>query len=419
MSLFPMRRPTVRHSTVDGPVIPPRSGSGRGVAPVTTDTAMRNSAVWACIAIRAGLISSFPCDVFRMIDQIQVEVPKPPVLLEPGGSEWDYTDWMYASQADMDRAGNTIGLITQKNALGLPARIELAPISACTVVKRKGEYLPRYRIDGTEFTRDQVWHERQYVVAGLPVGLSPIAYAAWTLSESASIQQFALDWFAGGGVPKARLKNVERTVPPKEAAQIKERFHASVPNGDLFVHGSDWEYDMVQAEQMGMEWLEARRYGLPEVCRFLQCPADLIDAAISAPGSITYQTALQRNLQFLVMQLGPAVQRREKNLTKLLPRPRFVKLNTDSLLRMDPETRGKVLNEAIRWRRLAPSEARALDNRPPFTPEQIEEFTALFGAPRNALDTATRDARDEQPWEQVNPLSAAPYITPEMSEVAR
>lgn len=412
MSLFSPKRP--RHSTVQGPLIPPRGGATRGSVAVTTDSAMRHSAVWACVALRAGLISSFPCDSYRMVGDIQVEVPKAPVLIDPGGSEWDYTDWMYASQVDMDRTGNAIGLITIKNGLGLPARIELAPASACSVIKKKGEYLPRYRIDGTEYTRDQVWHERQNVVPGLPVGLSPIAYAAWTIGEYLSIQDFALAWFAGGGVPKARLRNTEKRVPPREAAMIKERWRATVADGDLFVHGSDWEYDLMQAEVMGLEWLEGRRFGLPEVCRFLQCPADLIDAAISAPGSITYQTALQRNLQFLVTQLGPAVQRREKNLTKLLPRPRFVKLNTDALLRMDPETRGKVLNEAIKHRRLAPSEARALDNRAPFTPEQIEEFNTLFGPPRQPSAPAAR----ELGWEQVNPLSAAPYPM-DFSEVDR
>lgn len=404
MSLFPLRG--ARHSTVEGPVIPPRSGATRGSVAVNNETAMRHSAVWACVALRAGLISSFPLDVFRMVADIQVEMPRPPVLVEPGGSEWDYTDWMYASQADFDRTGNIIGLITARNALNLPARIELAPASSCSVVKKKGEYLPRYRIDGTEYTRDQVWHERQYVVPGLPVGLSPIAYAAWSIGEYLSIQDFALAWFAGGGVPKARLRNKEKRVEPKEAAIIKERHRASVADGDLFVHGNDWEYDLMQAEAMGLEWLEGRRFGLPEVCRFFQCPADLIDAAISAPGSITYQSGLQRNLQFLVMQLGPAVARREKNLTKLLPRPRFVKLNTDAVLRMDPETRGKVLNEAIKHRRLAPSEARALDNRPPFTAEQVEEFTTLFGPPRQQTAPAARASGD---WEWVNQLSAVPY----------
>lgn len=412
MSLFPLRG--ARHSTVQGPEIPPRGGTRRGSVAVTTDTAMRHSAVWACVTLRAGLISSFPVDTYRMVGDIQVEMPKPPVLVEPGGSEWDYTDWMYASQADFDRTGNIIGLITERNGANLPARVELVPAASCTVFKKKGEYLPRYRIDGTEYTRDQVWHERQYVVPGLPVGLSPIAYAAWSIGEYLSIQDFALAWFAGGGVPKARLKNTARVVPPRESAIVKERWKASVVDGDLFVHGSDWEYDLLQAEAMGLEWLEGRRFGLPEICRFLQCPADLIDAAISAPGSVTYQNALQRNLQFLVMQLGPAVQRREKNLSKLLPRPRFVKLNTDALLRMDPKTRGEVLNEAIKMRRLTVSEARELDNRPPLTAEQVEEFAALFGPPRQPTAPAARALPE---WEQVNPLSAVPYQ--EMSEVAR
>ncbi len=420
MSLFPLRRQQ-RHaeSHVDGPLIPPRPGTTRGgLVAVTNDTAMRHSAVWACLQLRAGLISSFPLDVFRKVGDLQVEVPKPPVLVEPGGREWDYVDWMAASQVDMDRAGNTIGLITEKNALGLPSRIDLQVIGACSVIQRRGEPVPRYRIDGKEYTRDKVWHERQYVIAGLPVGLSPIAYAAWTLSEGLSIQRFVLDWFGGGGVPKARLKNKEKRVPPREAALIKERWQATVANGDLFVHGSDWEYNMLQAEQMGMEWLEGRRFALSDVSRFFQCPADLIDAAISAPGSITYQSALQRNLQFLIMQLEPAVSRREKNLSKLLPRPRFVKLNTDALLRMDPETRAKVMGERIKWRILTPSEARAKDNLPPLTSEQEAEFVRLFGPPKATPLPAARDAG--WPWEQVSPLSVAPYQQhPDLSEVDR
>lgn len=413
MSLFTRGQ---RTSTVDGPPlfdgdIPTRPRStGTGTVAVTEQTALRHSAVWACLRLRANLISSFPLDTFREVAKLQVEVPKPPVLVEPGGAEWDYTDWMYASQVDMDRAGNTIGLITQKNALGLPARIELAPISACRVVQRKGEAQARYRIDGTEYTRDQVWHERQYVVAGLPVGLSPIAYAAWTLSESLSAQQFALEWFAGGGVPKARLKNVRKTVPGPEAQAIKQRFRSTVEHGDLFVHGADWEYDMIQAQQVGMEWLESRRYGLADVARFFDCPADLIDAAISAPGTLTYASITQRNLQLLIMHLGPAVQRREKNLSKLMPRPRFAKMNTDALLRMDPETRARVMAEKIKSRIMTPTEARALDNLPPLTPEQEAEFVRLFGAPR-AEQPSSESRAQLAPWlewEQVSPTSAVP-----------
>lgn len=408
MSLFGRRGRQSRVATIDGPFISPREGRGRvgGTVAVTNETALRHSAVWACLRLRANLISTFPVDTFRTVGKLNAEVPKPPVLVEPGGQQWDYVDWMYASQFDMDRAGNTIGLVTQRNALGLPARIDLQPISVCSVIQRKGELVPKYRIDGKEYPVEQVWHERQYVVAGLPVGLSPIAYAAWSIGEYLSLQQFALDWFGGGGVPKSRMKNTAKTISPKEATAVKRRFRETVETGDLFVHGRDWEFNMLQAETAGMEWLEGRRFGLADIARFFDCPADLIDAAISAPGTLTYASITQRNLQFLIMSLQPPIQRREKNLSKLLPRPRFVKLNTDALLRMDPETRARVMAERIKARILTPTEARALDNLPPLTAEQEAEFVRLFGAPKEPPRPQSRAA--EWPWEQVSPLSAVP-----------
>lgn len=419
MSLFPLRRQQ-RHSTVDGPIIPPRGGARRGAVQVTADSALRHSAVWACLRIRADLVSTLPLDCFRRVGlgMPDVEVTPPPVLVDPGGAHWPYDLWMWASQFDLDRGGNTIGLITERNALGLPARIELQPLRLCAVFQRKGEPEHRYRIDGTEYTPREVWHERQFPVPGLPVGLDPIGYAAWTLSESLSMQEFVLDWFGGGGVPKVRLHNTEKIVPPRDAALIKERYQSTVHNGEPFVHGSDWELDLIGATSAGQEWLEGRRFGLAEVSRFLGVPVDLIEAAISAPGSVTYQSALQRNLQFLIMHLGPAVTRRESRFSRrLVPSPRYVKLNTNALLRMDPEQQAKVIGERIKARTLTPTEARALYDLPPLTADQEAEFVRLFGAPRTVPEQPS--PRAAWPWEPVNPLSAAPYVTPEMSEVAR
>src|SRR5690349_22002342 len=49
---------------------------------------------------------------------------------------------------------------------------------------------------------------------------------------------------------------------------------------------------------------------------------------------------------FLVMHLGPVVSRREEALSRLTPGPRFVKLNTDALLRMDPSSRADKIGRA-------------------------------------------------------------------------
>jgi HK97 family phage portal protein len=393
VSLFTPRR-QARVSTVDGPLFPGRMPSGAKVSPgsITEDNALRHSAVWACLRLRADLMSTFPLDVYRDHDGRRVEMPKPPVLVDPGGEHWDYIDWMYATQVDLDRVGNALGLITERNALNLPSRIDLVSTRDCGLIWRKGMKEHRWRIDNVEYTPQEVWHERQFPVAGLPIGLSPIAYAAWTLAENMSMQQFAVEWFGAGGVPRTHLRNTQKAFTDDvEPRRIKDRYKAALTTGDVFVTGNDWELDMMQAEAMGMEWLEGRSAGVVDIARYFGAPADLIDAIVKAGGNITYANIAQRNLQFLIMHLGAAVTRREKKFSRrLLPQPRYCKLNTDALLRMDPETRDKTIRERIDARTLAPSEARALYDMPPLTPAQIEEFTTLFGPPGKAAKTPAK-----------------------------
>lgn len=398
MSLFARTRPRQqRVATVDGP-LPSRLSSGAGTVGYTPesishDTALRHSAVWACCVLAADLISTLPCDTYRKHDGKRLEVAKPSVLLYPGGEDWDYLDWMWASTFDLRRAGNTIGLITERYSLtsplyprGVPSRIELQDIRAVTVIQKRGETRPRYRIDGKEYDADEVWHEKQYPVAGAPIGLDPIAYAAWTLAEGMTMAEFARQWFSRSGIPRARLRNTQKTLDTKEARIIKARHRASVQHGDLFVHGSDWEYDLMQAEAMGIEWLEGRKAGVADVARYLGAPVDLIEAAIPAGSTINYANVTQRHLQYLVLKLGPAVIRREARLSNLLPRPRYVKLNSDALLRMDPMEREKVITEKIKGRRMTVTEARRLDELPPLTDAEIQEFATLFGEPGKASD---------------------------------
>ncbi|MFJ5888089.1 phage portal protein [Streptomyces californicus] len=373
MSLFSRRGATQSADQL----IPSRPEQRAGGVSVTPDTALRNSAVWACLRLRANLISTMPVDLYRRVGGIQVEVPKPPVLVNPGGERVDIVEWLYSSQFDLDRSGNAVGIITALDGHGLPSVIELVPIAEVTVKVRKGK-LHKYRIGSEEFDPSQIWHEKQYTMSGLHVGLSPVAFAAWSIGEYLSIQQFALDWFSNGAVPSAHLKNTAKTIDPDAAEETKRRFKAATAGQDLFVTGQDWEYKMIQAEAAGQDWIEGKRYGISDVARFFDVPGDMIDAAASG-SSVTYASITQRNLQLLIMHLGPAIIRRENALSKLTSRPRFVKLNSDALLRMDPLARAQMLAGQITSRQLAPSEARELEDRMPFTESQLAEFDRLFG----------------------------------------
>jgi HK97 family phage portal protein len=387
VSLFSRQQ---RVSVVDGPVIPDRprlTGTGSAVARVNTDSAMRHSAVWAALRLRADLISSMPVDVYRKINGIQVEMQKPPVLVTPGGSKVKIKEWMYSSQIDLDRAGNVCGLITARDGMGYPAVIELQELAA-TRIKVKDGKINKFVFRGVEYEPEDVWHEKQYTIAGCPVGLSPVSYAAWSISQYLTAQQFSVEWFGSGGLPAAELKNTAKTVTPKESEDIKLRFKATVGPGDVFVHGNDWEYSPLQAVESDQQWINTQQYGVPEIARFFSVPADMIDGAVSG-SSVTYASISQRNLQLMIVNIGAPVGRREDALSDLLPKPRFVKLNSDAILRMDPETRARVLGQQVRDRLRAPSEQREVDDLPPFTDEQLAEFDRIFGPPKSSAPTNT------------------------------
>jgi HK97 family phage portal protein len=380
LSLFTSRAPT---STITDLGVGPRSRKNRST---TMSEARRNSAVWACLRLRGDLISVLPVDAYRKVGDLQVEVPKPPVLIEPGGKTWKMQPWLYASQNSLDGIGNYVGLVTARDGLGLPAVIELQDMAQVSLVMRDGAPL-EWKIAGKRYDLADVWHRRQYEVAGFPLGLSPIAHAAYTLEKYSSAQEFAREWFNGHAIPAASLKNTEKVVPRDKAVEIKDQYNATVRTGGLFVHGRDWEYKPIGGQTSDANFLASMQADLVDICRFLGCPADVIDAMVSGQ-NVTYATIGQRNLQLLVHNLGAPVKRREDDLSDLLPRPRFVKLNTDAILRMDPETRSRVLGQRVKDRLTAPSEARALDNLQPFTDEQYAEFDRLFGRPKQTPDAA-------------------------------
>lgn len=408
MSLWARREQRAANLEALGVVLRSRGGLN-GPSSVTTESALRHSAVWAACRIRADLVSTFPLDVYRKVAGVEVELPKPGVLDYPGGKFWPYLRWMWTNEFDVSRGGNAIGLIEERYSNGLPAKIVWQPLAKCSVFQRKDMPTHMYRIDGVEYTPDQVHHDLNYPVPGLPLGLSPVAMAAWEISGNNSMQQFAMDWFAGSAVPKARLRNTKKSLETsaenQEARRIKDRYEATVTTGGTFVHGVDWELSFMQAEANDMTWLEGRRFGLTEIARYIGVPADLLDAAITAPGSITYQSALQRNLQFLVMHLGPEVIRREWSLSSLLAQPRYVKMNVNGLLRMDPETQAKVVDMKLKNKTLTNDEARSLDERKPLTAAEIAQFEKLYGVPRTPPPAVGANAA----LEYVNPYSAVPY----------
>ena len=375
-----------------------RSRSGVRVAgqtPVTHETALRHSAVWAALRLRANLVSSLPVDAFRRVQGIQVEAPLSPFFAEPAGPDSFLDEWMWATQFDLDRYGVTVGLITERDGNDLPRSIELLPAGKVRI-HGSGWRIEEVTYRGQSWADDRlrdIYLEHQYRPAGFPVGLCPITYAAWAIGGYLDAQMFGSRFFGRSGFPTGVLKNVEREMPGPQAREMKDAWKDATEHGDIAVVGKEWEWSPADVPEAATAFLDEKKASVVEVARYLDVPADMIDGAVSG-SAITYANITQRNVQLLVTSLGPAIARRERRLSRLLAQPRFVKLNGDALLRMDPETRNKSLNEAIKGFRMAPSEARALDNREPFTEEQYAEFERLGLIKQQSEPAASVPAED-------------------------
>lgn len=356
---------------------PSRGSSTVGSVSVTAESALLHSAAWASLRLRADLISAMPIKTLRDSAGVDVEVPKPPVLVVPDRTnDWDMGSWMWATQFDLDRVGNCYGLITEVDKLGMPATIELVDHKLVAVRVTKG--VVSYRIKGVLYKADEVWHERQYRLPGQAMGLSAITMAAYSIGQYLSAQQFGIEWFGNGGtIPSGHLKNTAKTIDAKQSDEVKERFKLAVSDRDVFVTGVDWEYSTIQVAANEGQFIASQEWSSADVARFIGVPGDLIDLA-SKGSSITYANITQRNLQFLIMNLWSAVRRRQTSLSKLMPDPRFARLVTDAILQMDPETRSKMFGQQVKDRLRAPSEVRRIDNLEPFTPAQLAEFEELF-----------------------------------------
>ncbi len=379
-----------------GSLLGDQTRQARSQSPLPTqDTALRNSVWWACLMIRANVMSTFPLDVYRpAAGGLGVPVKPGPFFTSPAPG-LDLTEYLFGTRVDLDRYGNSVDIVTGRNSYGKVTEVQPVTMGPGVRAVVKDDQIVEWRINNDTYRPDEIWHQKQYTVKGQPLGLPVLGYAAYSMSVYESAQQFALDWFGMGASPRGVLKsNKQDNVSAQMRQAAKDQFKAATMAGDIFVTGREWEWTPAAADTMSPNFLAQQAESGRDVCRYLGVPASMVDVEVST-GNITYANVTQANLQWLITQVGPAVTRMERSWTMYTtPGPWYVKFNTDALLRMDPATRSTVLMAQLAAKAKTPTEVRALDNLPPYTPDQLEElgFFAQLGKPEPTQATAERNA---------------------------
>ncbi|GAC1610321.1 MAG: phage portal protein [Mycobacteriales bacterium] len=425
MGLFFGRETRAAAPWIPEPAIPPFLGanmSGSVDVSSSPTTALTVPAVWACVSLLAGAVSSLPLETFRKsVDPVPGQVPKritdPPLVTSPD-DEMTQSEWLHMLMVSLLLRGNAIGMITARDYDLRPKSVKLLnPDDVRMSVDRAGKLIYKMGTGDVAIPSQDVWHVRGLTLPGARIGLSPISYAAAVLGIDLSSRQFANQFFDGGGIPKAVLES-DQQVTQEQARTIKDRVMATFRGRDPLVLGLGLKYTQIQVNPEEAQFLGTQQANVAQIARYFGIPAAMIDGP--SGGGMTYSNTEQRGIEFLTYSLAPWLKRVEDAMFTLLPGQQYVRFNTQQLLRTDAETQAKIAVQYLAGKVLTPTEIRATLGLDPMTQKQKDEvalvpldITAIGGARINKQvatgeDTAAAGTPDGEPTPGSAPPTPAP-----------
>jgi len=347
--------------------------------PVSVETALTHSAVYACVDLIADTVSSFPAYRFRDSTELVGGEPRTRTTRAAGGTtivedpseELDVVNWKRVILCSWLLRGYAAGLVTD-GWNGYPKKIELVHPDRVGY-HRTHPYGPvRWTLDGATI--------RKYPVGKLwlangkmmnpedPVGRSVLEYAAQEVGIGLAARKFGADFFRDNGIPAAVLMNDKKIEGFDEdgAKRVRERFmRAMRGNREPAVFTDGWKYEQIQVAPNESQFLESIGASRAMVASFFRVPPQAIGASTPGGAEITYQNAEQRGLDLLKFTINSWVVRLETVLTPLIVRPEYVRLNVDELLRADLRSRYESHDKSIRSGWKTSNEVRADEGLPP------------------------------------------------------
>jgi HK97 family phage portal protein len=325
--------------------------------PVNPTTAMQHSAVWACVNLIAGSISTLPLAAYRRGDRDPL--PDLPPLLRQPSATMNLPDWLYAALQSLLLRGNCYGEIVDRAGAGLlPAQVEL--LNPDTVQVTTDDSRLVVRVNGAEVDPASIWHVKAFTTAGSVVGLSPIAHAKQAVGLGLGAEKFAAEVFGTKGIPVGLL-STDRDVDQEMADRWRARWRQQ--DRGIAVLGGGARFQAVTLSPQETQFLEATQANVRTIARYFGVQPELVGA--DSGNSLTYANVEQRALDFLQFCLRPWLVRLETAISGLLSSTTTVKFNAAGLVRTDLLTRYQAHESAIRAGWKLRSEVRELEDLPP------------------------------------------------------
>lgn len=339
--------------------------------PVTEDTALQISAVWACAKLLSETIASLPINVLEKKNGKWVDAPDfwLTQLLNSPNKYQTSQEYRETQMLNLVFYGNCYAQIV-KHPGGFKSLVPM-PANQVRVDMVGGDLVYYYTTD----TQTIVLHHSnvQHIKLfgnGL-VGLSPLAYARNTIGLAGAAEEYGHNFYTKGGRPSGVL-TVDSILTPAQREVINARMKSSVLTsgkaGSLMVLEAGFKYQQIQMNPDDLQMIETRRFQLEDIARFFGVPSFLIN---DTEKTTTWGSGIeQMMIGFYQLTIRPYLSRWEKSIEKNLltaaERNRYkVEFDFSDLLRGDSKGRAEYLSKMVQNGLMTRNEAREIEGYEP------------------------------------------------------
>ena len=333
---------------------------------INSKTAFQVNAVFSAVSLIAATISTLPVDCFIRIDgQRRAFRPKPawverPDIALPRTAFWN------SAIVSLLLDGNLFVRVFANRQGQIANLVVLNPQTV--TVNRNGNGTLRFQIEGEEkaLTQEEMVFIPDVLRPGTVRGVSRVEALKENMGLALALQNFASTFF-GQGTNLNGVIEFPGNLTAEQAANLQSSFdarHRGWRKGHrtgILSGGATFKPTQVDPESS--QAIDARRLAVEDIARAFNIPANMLNI----PGTTTYASVEQNNLQFITHTLRPIVQKLEDAFSPLMARvpggeTSFIKFNLDGLARADLNSRMSAYSTGLQAGFLTINDVRRLED---------------------------------------------------------
>lgn len=362
---------------------------------LSTETAMKYTAVFGCVRVLSETLASLPIMLYRKISdgnrEPRNDLAVYDILHNRPNEEMSPFNFKEACMISLNTGGNAV---CEKMVNAYGDLVGLYPYPwQITDIDRDREtgrlvYKVRSGTRSKSLGRGQVFHIPGISFDGV-VGLSPIEYAASAIRLGLSYEQFGVQFYKNGANASGVFSFPHALSEPafqRLKKDLNKTYTGLVNTGKPILLEEGGDFKQLTIKPADAQLIESKKFQIEDIARIYRVPLHLIQNLDRA----TNNNIEHQSLEFVMYTMLPWFKRWEENMNMQLLSPFerrsgfYLEFKIDSLLRGDAKSRAEAYAAGRQWGWLSVNDIRKLENMPPIPNGDI------YLQPANMIEAGTQ-----------------------------